>query len=122
MSSQYFGYLEIVLFLHWTGDGVCKSTGEERRIVFVPGLVSDKQNIGTGEKVGFELQATSKSGDKKPLDAKQLLATVPKTKEELFDHDVNWSIYDKVKNYPPFPFPFQYLESMFYLCRPKMKT
>ena len=76
--------------------------------MFVPGLVSDKQNISGGEKLGFELQATSKSGDKKILDAKQLLATVPKTKEELFAHDINWAIYDKVKqNYPPFPFSFQ---------------
>ena len=74
----------------------------------MPGLVSDKQNISAVEKVGLELQATSISGDKKTLDAKQLLATVPKTKEELFAHDINWAIYDEVKhNYPPFPFSFQ---------------
>ncbi|KAK1630589.1 hypothetical protein QYE76_004904 [Lolium multiflorum] len=48
-----------------------------------------------GEKVGFELQATSNSGEKPTLDAKQLLATVPKTKKELFSHDVNWAIYDE---------------------------
>ncbi|KAM0885973.1 hypothetical protein ACQ4PT_029981 [Festuca glaucescens] len=76
-------------------DGFTKSNGEEKRIVFVPGLVSDKQNISAGEKVGFELQATSNSGEKTTLNAKQLLATVPKTKEELFSHDVNWAIYDE---------------------------
>uniref|UniRef100_A0ACD5YFK9 Uncharacterized protein n=1 Tax=Avena sativa TaxID=4498 RepID=A0ACD5YFK9_AVESA len=80
---------------HRKRDGVCKSNGEEKRIVFVPGLVSDKQNTSAGEKVALELRATSKSGEKKPLDAKQLLATVPKMKEELFAHDVNWAIYDK---------------------------
>uniref|UniRef100_A0ACD5XKY8 Uncharacterized protein n=1 Tax=Avena sativa TaxID=4498 RepID=A0ACD5XKY8_AVESA len=80
---------------HRKRDGVCKSNGEEKCIVFVPGLVSDKQNTSAGEKVALELRATSKSGEKKPLDAKQLLATVPKMKEELFAHDVNWAIYDK---------------------------
>lgn len=76
-------------------DGFLTSNSEEKRIVFVPGLVSDKQNASAGEKVVLELQATSKSRDKKPLDAKQLLATVPKMKGELFAHDVNWAIYDK---------------------------
>ncbi|KAM0909534.1 hypothetical protein ACQ4PT_014766 [Festuca glaucescens] len=80
---------------HMERDGFTKSNGEEKHIVFVPGLVSDKQNISARERVGFELQATSNSGEKTTLDAKQLLATVPKTKEELFSHDVNWAIYDE---------------------------
>ncbi|CAM0951213.1 unnamed protein product [Alopecurus aequalis] len=69
-------------------DGFTERNGEEKGI-------SDKQNTSGGEGVGFELQDTSKSGDNKTLDAKQLLATVPKTKEELFAHDINWAIYDE---------------------------
>ncbi|KAJ7558136.1 hypothetical protein O6H91_04G025800 [Diphasiastrum complanatum] len=33
--------------------------------------------------------------NKNILDAKQLIDTIPKTKEELFAYPVNWSIYDK---------------------------
>ncbi|KQJ90099.1 hypothetical protein BRADI_4g29400v3 [Brachypodium distachyon] len=78
------------------GDGFHKSNDEEKGTVSVPALVSDKQNNSApGEKVGFELQSTSKSVDKKTLDAEQLLATVPKTKEELFAYVINWEIYDK---------------------------
>lgn len=69
-------------------------------------------------------QGTSKSEDKKTLDAKQLLATVPKTKEELFACDVNWAIYDKVKlNYPPFSFSiFITSNKTFYFRRCNMGT
>ncbi|KAE8786002.1 putative endo-1,3(4)-beta-glucanase 2 [Hordeum vulgare] len=94
----------------WEIDGFHKSNDKERHIVFAPGLLSYEQIRNAGEKAGYELQATSKSGDNKTLDAnqlldtvpkekeelKQLLATVPKTKEELFSHDVNWAIYDEV--------------------------
>ncbi|KAI4990715.1 hypothetical protein ZWY2020_039086 [Hordeum vulgare] len=90
-------------------NGFHKSNGKERHIVFAPGLPSYEQIRNAGEKAGYELQATSKSGDNKTLDAnqlldtvpkekeelKQLLATVPKMKEELFSHDVNWAIYDE---------------------------
>ncbi|KQJ90098.1 hypothetical protein BRADI_4g29400v3 [Brachypodium distachyon] len=81
---------------HNARDGFHKSNDEEKGTVSVPALVSDKQNNSApGEKVGFELQSTSKSVDKKTLDAEQLLATVPKTKEELFAYVINWEIYDK---------------------------
>ncbi|XP_051187401.1 uncharacterized protein [Lolium perenne] len=57
--------------------------------------VLQSMHNSAGEKVGFELQGTSNSGEKPTLDAKQLLATVPKTKKELFSHHVNWAIYDE---------------------------
>lgn len=37
-----------------------------------------------------------KSETKKVLDAKQLIDMIPRTKEELFAYDINWTIYDKV--------------------------
>ncbi|KAM0909531.1 hypothetical protein ACQ4PT_014764 [Festuca glaucescens] len=81
---------------HMESDGFHKSSDEETGIVSVPGVVSDKQNSGApGQKVGLQLQALSKSGNGETLDAKQLLAAVPKTKEELFAYDVDWAIYDK---------------------------
>lgn len=33
--------------------------------------------------------------NKKLMDAKQLIDTIPKTKDELFSYEINWSIYDK---------------------------
>ncbi|XP_020578893.1 RNA-binding protein 25 isoform X2 [Phalaenopsis equestris] len=36
-----------------------------------------------------------KAENKKLLDAKQLIDMIPKTKEELFAYEINWSIYDK---------------------------
>ncbi|KAG0523591.1 hypothetical protein BDA96_07G135800 [Sorghum bicolor] len=36
-----------------------------------------------------------KSENKKILDAKQLIDMIPRTKEELFAYDINWTIYDK---------------------------
>ncbi|XP_071741563.1 RNA-binding motif protein 25-like isoform X2 [Rutidosis leptorrhynchoides] len=33
--------------------------------------------------------------NKKLLDAKQLIDTIPKTKDELFSYPINWAIYDK---------------------------
>lgn len=36
-----------------------------------------------------------KSENRKLLDAKQLIDMIPKTKDELFSYDINWSIYDK---------------------------
>lgn len=72
------------------------NSDEEKSIVCQPGLISDKHNSSApGEEVDLEPQATSKSGNEETLDAKQLLAAVPKTKEELFAYDVNWAIYDK---------------------------
>lgn len=35
--------------------------------------------------------------NRKLLDAKQLIDTIPKTKDELFSYKINWAIYDKVK-------------------------
>lgn len=109
LNLQYLLHIVVTLklnlvLLRWTVDGFHKSNGEGKGIVSVPGLVSDKLNSSApGEKVSFELQATSKSGNKETLDAEQLLAAIPKTKEELFAYDVNWAIYDKVKqNYLPF--------------------
>ena len=34
--------------------------------------------------------------NKKLLDAKQLIDTIPKTKDELFSYPINWATYDKV--------------------------
>lgn len=34
--------------------------------------------------------------NKKLLDAKQLIDTIPKTKDELFSYEINWAVYDKV--------------------------
>lgn len=34
------------------------------------------------------------------LDAKQLIDTIPKTKDELFSYEINWVIYDKVTLLP----------------------
>lgn len=34
--------------------------------------------------------------NRKLLDAKQLIDTIPKTKDELFSYEINWTIYDKV--------------------------
>lgn len=34
--------------------------------------------------------------NKKLLDAKQLIDTIPKTKDELFSYPINWGTYDKV--------------------------
>ncbi|VAI32099.1 unnamed protein product [Triticum turgidum subsp. durum] len=77
-------------------NGFHKSNGEGKGIVSVQVLVSDKLNSSApGEKGNSELQATSKLGNKETLDAEQLLAAIPKTKEELFAYDVNWAIYDK---------------------------
>ncbi|XP_019423639.1 PREDICTED: RNA-binding protein 25-like isoform X2 [Lupinus angustifolius] len=35
------------------------------------------------------------SGNKRLLDAKQLIDMIPKTKDELFSYEINWSVYDK---------------------------
>ncbi|XP_050375050.1 RNA-binding motif protein 25 isoform X2 [Argentina anserina] len=35
------------------------------------------------------------TNNKKLMDAKQLIDTIPKTKEELFSYEINWAIYDK---------------------------
>lgn len=36
--------------------------------------------------------------NQKLLDAKQLIDTIPKTKDELFSYEINWVIYDQVIN------------------------
>jgi RNA-binding protein 25 len=99
--------LKFLLLLQWTGDGLRNRNGEEqgrqRKSVGSEGR-KDREVTAAGKS---SLQATFNSGEKPTLDAKQLLATVPKTKKELFSHDVNWAIYDEVKQtYPPFPFYF----------------
>lgn len=35
--------------------------------------------------------------NQKLLDAKQLIDMIPKTKDELFSYEINWTIYDKVR-------------------------
>ncbi|KAI9125204.1 hypothetical protein K1719_003820 [Acacia pycnantha] len=35
------------------------------------------------------------SDNKKLIDAKQLIDMIPKTKDELFSHEINWAVYDK---------------------------
>lgn len=40
-------------------------------------------------------QDKPKSENKKIVDAKQLIDMIPRTKEELFSYDINWSIYEK---------------------------
>ncbi|KAK7250550.1 hypothetical protein RIF29_33056 [Crotalaria pallida] len=35
------------------------------------------------------------SGNKRLLDAKQLIDMIPKTKDELFSYEINWAVYDK---------------------------
>ncbi|KAL8121226.1 RNA-binding motif protein 25-like isoform X1 [Apium graveolens] len=35
--------------------------------------------------------------NRKLLDAKQLIDTIPKTKDELFSYEINWAVYDKNK-------------------------
>lgn len=36
--------------------------------------------------------------NQKLLDAKQLIDTIPKTKDELFSYEINWAIYEQVTN------------------------
>jgi RNA-binding protein 25 len=43
-------------------------------------------------------QDKPKSENKKIVDAKQLIDMIPRTKEELFSYDINWSIYEKVNS------------------------
>lgn len=43
----------------------------------------------------IEREDKMKSENRKLLDAKQLIDMIPKTKDELFAYDINWSIYDK---------------------------
>ncbi|XP_043723324.1 RNA-binding protein 25 isoform X2 [Telopea speciosissima] len=40
-------------------------------------------------------RARDENREKKLLDAKQLIDMIPKTKEELFSHEINWAVYDK---------------------------
>lgn len=45
-------------------------------------------------------KADSKAPEtKKIMDAKQLIDTIPKTKEELFNYPVDWNIYDTVRSF-----------------------
>jgi RNA-binding protein 25 len=92
------------LFLLLDTGEFCMNSDEEKGIVCLPGLGSDKHNSNApGERGDLESQAASKSGNEQTLDAKQLLAAIPKTKEELFAYDIEWAICDKVKkNYPYF--------------------
>ncbi|KAG0467605.1 hypothetical protein HPP92_019185 [Vanilla planifolia] len=43
----------------------------------------------------IEREEKMKSENRKLLDAKQLIDMIPKTKEELFAYEINWTIYDK---------------------------
>ncbi|GLT86435.1 hypothetical protein SLE2022_045760 [Rubroshorea leprosula] len=41
------------------------------------------------------LDKVKTTDNQKLLDAKQLIDMIPKTKEELFSHEINWDVYDK---------------------------
>jgi RNA-binding protein 25 len=71
------------LFLLLATGEFCMNSDEEKGIVCLPGLGSDKHNNAPGERGDLESQAASKSGNEQTLDGKQLLAAIPKTKEEL---------------------------------------
>jgi len=38
------------------------------------------------------------SENKKVMEAKQLIDMIPKTKDDLFSYEINWAVYDEVKN------------------------
>ncbi|CAL5012332.1 unnamed protein product [Urochloa decumbens] len=47
------------------------------------------------EKIHDREKEKPKAENKKILDAKQLIDMIPRTKEELFAYDINWTVYDK---------------------------
>ncbi|KAG2317133.1 hypothetical protein Bca52824_020255 [Brassica carinata] len=50
---------------------------------------------GGSTKDGKESGKTKTPDTKKLMDAKQLIDTIPKTKEELFSYEINWAMYDQ---------------------------
>jgi RNA-binding protein 25 len=64
------------------------------------GVNPKEENLRSGDRSNHreredreEKQPTSET--QKVLDAKQLIDMIPRTKEELFAYEVNWTVYDK---------------------------
>ncbi|WOH08356.1 hypothetical protein DCAR_0727795 [Daucus carota subsp. sativus] len=53
---------------------------------------SRKENDRDRERVSDKVKLPE---NRKLLDAKQLIDTIPKTKDELFSYEINWTVYDK---------------------------
>ncbi|KAG0469258.1 hypothetical protein HPP92_018586 [Vanilla planifolia] len=71
---------------------------EKKMRPLVPIDYSNEELQAVKEKVHdkvIEREEKMKSENRKLLDAKQLIDMIPKTKEELFAYEINWTIYDK---------------------------
>ncbi|XP_042473152.1 RNA-binding protein 25-like [Zingiber officinale] len=68
----------------WNDDESSRSKDESREKMHDRNIDQEK---GREDKL--------KTGNKKLLDAKQLIDMIPKTKEELFVYEINWDVYDK---------------------------
>lgn len=58
--------------------------------------VRDRGDGHSGPTKDSKEPGKAKIPDTKFLDAKQLIDTIPKTKEDLFSYEINWAMYDKV--------------------------
>jgi len=58
--------------------------------------VRDRGDGHSGPTKDAKESGKAKIIDTKFLDAKQLIDTIPKTKEDLFSYEINWAMYDKV--------------------------
>ncbi|XP_010417962.1 PREDICTED: RNA-binding protein 25-like [Camelina sativa] len=57
--------------------------------------VRDRGDGHSGPTKDAKEPGKTKIPDTKFLDAKQLIDTIPKTKEDLFSYEINWAMYDK---------------------------
>lgn len=57
--------------------------------------VRDRGDGHSGPTKDAKESGKAKIIDTKFLDAKQLIDTIPKTKEDLFSYEINWAMYDK---------------------------
>ncbi|CAH8256392.1 unnamed protein product [Arabidopsis lyrata] len=57
--------------------------------------VRDRGDGHSGPTKDAKESGKAKIPDTKFLDAKQLIDTIPKTKEDLFSYEINWAMYDK---------------------------
>lgn len=57
--------------------------------------VSRKETIERDKDQERGLDKTKTPENRKLFDAKQLIDTIPKTKDELFSYEINWAVYDK---------------------------
>ncbi|EOA33517.1 hypothetical protein CARUB_v10019840mg [Capsella rubella] len=57
--------------------------------------VRDRGDGHSGPTKDAKEPGKAKIPDNKFLDAKQLIDTIPKTKEDLFSYEINWAMYDK---------------------------